>query len=86
MLGKTTVKTKLSFVALVVVMMMIVPASAFAGHGGSSSPELEVVGRFNPFGGVDGLTTDVWAYGNYAYIGSFDQPFCSTRRDRRAGD
>jgi hypothetical protein len=77
MLGKTTVKTKLSFVALVVVMMMIVPASAFAGHGGSSSPELEVVGRFNPFGGVDGLTTDVWAYGNYAYIGSFDQPFCS---------
>ena len=46
-----------------------------ATHGGSASAELNVVGQFEiP---VDGLTTDVWAYGNYAYVGSFDEPFCS---------
>jgi hypothetical protein len=46
------------------------PPAAFAGHGGSASPELEVVGTFPvPH---EGLTTDVWAYGNFAYIGSFD--------------
>ncbi len=39
------------------------------------SATLDVVGRFVvPF---DDLTTDVWAHGNYAYIGSFSSPLCS---------
>ncbi len=50
-------------------------APALAGHGGSATDELNVVGQFEV--NVDGLTTDVWAYGNYAYIGSFNQPLCS---------
>lgn len=48
---------------------------ALANHGGSNSPELQVVGRLAV--PVTGLTTDVWAHGNYAYIGSFNQPLCS---------
>lgn len=74
---RTSRKARLMLVSILLIVAMIVPASASAGHGGSKSPELEVVGHFNPFGGVDGLTTDVWALGNYAYLGSFQEPFCS---------
>jgi hypothetical protein len=51
-----------------------------AGHGGSSSPELTVVGHLTaaemgiPFGEN---VTDVWAHGNYAYLGTFDDIRCS---------
>ena len=72
--------TRFAFVGVLLIAAMIIPASASAGHGGSRSPELEVVGHFDPFPGahtVDGLTTDVWALGNFAYLGSFDEPFCS---------
>ena len=51
-------------------------SSAWAGHGGSLSPELTVVGKLDlelPGENV----TDVWAYGNYAYLGTFDDQFCS---------
>lgn len=52
-----------------------------AGLGGSPSPELNVVGGpvpvgFAAFGFPDSIT-DVWALGNYAYLGTFDQPICS---------
>lgn len=70
-------KAKLAFVVVILVVSLLLPNVVLASHGGSNSKELEVVGHFNPFGGVDGLTTDVWALGNYAYIGSFDVPFCS---------
>lgn len=51
-------------------------ASAQATHGGSASPELEVIGRFDP--GLPGENvTDVWAHGNYAYLGTFDDIVCS---------
>jgi len=70
-------RTRLTLVGVLLMVAMIVPASASAGHGGSRSAELEVVGHFNPFGGVDGLTTDVWALGNFAYLGSYQEPFCS---------
>ena len=52
------------------------PVPGLAGHGGSSSPELEVVGQLDlrlPGENV----TDVWAYGNYAYLGTFDDVNCS---------
>lgn len=58
-----------ALLAMTLAMSLSLPA-AFAGHGGSSSPELEVVGTFSvPH---EGLTTDVWAFGNHAYLGSFD--------------
>ena len=50
-------------------------SSAWAGHPAGSSPELDVVGQFDV--PIEGLTTDVWALGNYAYIGSFSTQFCS---------
>lgn len=70
-------RSKFVILAAILIVALVLPNIALATHGGSGSPELEVVGQFNPFGGVDGLTTDVWALGNYAYIGSFDLPFCS---------
>lgn len=70
------------------VMLVAASASAAVAHdppdtGGTGEPlpptsqELEVLGNYNPLGGVEGLTTDVWAHGNYAYLGSFQNPFCS---------
>ncbi|MDH3920325.1 MAG: hypothetical protein OEU25_19350, partial [Rhodospirillales bacterium] len=56
------------------------PQSAWADHGGSSSPELTVVGQLSAAGlGIPGgeNVTDVWAYGNYAYLGTFDDIACS---------
>ena len=50
-------------------------SSAWAGHLPGSSPELDVVGQFEVL--IEDLTTDVWALGNYAYIGSFSSPICS---------
>lgn len=74
---KTNTILRMSSVIILTFVLAFSTTMASASHGGSSSPELQVVGQFNPFGGVDGLTTDVWAYGNYAYLGSFDEPFCS---------
>jgi hypothetical protein len=54
---------------------VIAASPAWATHVGSASPELTVVGQY-PIP-VTGLTSDVWAYGNYAYLGSFDEPLCS---------
>lgn len=69
-------KRNIAIAGLLVIVALIIPTLASADHGGSSSPQLDVVGQ-HPVP-VAGLTTDVWAYGNYAYIGSFNQPFCST--------
>ena len=50
-------------------------ADGGASGAGSTSPELNFVGMFDvPF---DDLTSDVWAHGNFAYLGSFTQPECS---------
>ncbi len=53
---------------------------AAATHGGSPSPELTVVGQL-PVGlasfGLDGSVSDVWAFGDYAYVSSFDEPVCT---------
>ena len=53
---------------------------AMASHGGSSSTELNVVGQL-PIEdlGIPGgeNVTDVWAQGNYAYLGTFDDIVCS---------
>lgn len=61
--------------SLFALMASLAAAPAGAGHGGSPSPELAVVGQFPVE--IEGLTTDVWAHGNFAYMGSFDQPLCS---------
>ena len=54
-------------------------ADGGASGAGSTSPELNVVGMFKVQFEVEteDLTSDVWAFGNYAYLGSFSQPFCS---------
>ncbi|MDH5409798.1 MAG: hypothetical protein OEY16_00305 [Alphaproteobacteria bacterium] len=55
-------------------------APALASHGGSPSPELNVVGQLSTAGlGIPGgdNVTDVWALGNYAYLGTFDEGVCS---------
>ncbi len=53
-------------------------------QGSKTKPTLELVGRFVFDFDGDGLAdpgkrsiTDVWAFGNYAYVGTSDQPFCS---------
>lgn len=67
-------KTKFALVGLLLLAILLIPMSALA-HEPSESPGLNVVGQFEV--NVEDLTTDVWAYGNYAYIGSFSQPECS---------
>ncbi len=65
---------------LVLIVAMIAPAVVLAGHGGSGSPELDIVGHLSASDlGIPGgeNITDVWAYGNYAYLGTFDDIVCS---------
>ena len=52
---------------------------ARATHGGSSSDELTVVSHLDSFDNpiFNGLVSDVWAFGDYAYLGSFFEPICS---------
>lgn len=65
-------------------LVVVIGSPARANHGGSDSPELVVLGHLDfdtddndatPPG--DGTISDVWAFDNYAYLGSFDEPFCS---------
>lgn len=45
-------------------------------HGGSASPTLDLVGQLDL--GLPGENvTDVWAHGNYAYLGTFEDLACS---------
>jgi hypothetical protein len=67
-------------VVCVLLVALLVPSAVLADHGGSGSPELNIVGQLSaadmgvPFGEN---VTDVWAYGNYAYLGTFDDVACS---------
>ena len=61
--------------ALALLAGAVAAVPAQAGHPAGSSPELTVVGQFEV--NLDDLTSDVWALGNYAYLGSFSSPFCS---------
>lgn len=68
-------KLKYFTVAMLLLLMLIAPMPVLA-HGGGDSPELNVVGHIDlelPGENV----TDVWAYGNYAYLGTFDDIACS---------
>jgi len=62
-------------------LTVLAPLSVSAHDGGDPVPapagsaHLDVLGQFEV--NVPGLTTDVWALGNYAYLGSFSDPFCS---------
>ena len=60
-------------------LLFALPASATHSDQVPPEPEpsatLDLVGQLDvPY---DGLTSDVWALGNYAYLGSFSSPFCS---------
>lgn len=72
-----TTRTRMGTILLIVAMLSVLTVSAVGAHEGegggdpipSDSEELEVLGTFEV--PVEGLTTDVWAYGDYAYMGSF---------------
>ncbi len=65
-----------SLIGAIPVALALSPAVALAGHGGSASPELNVVSTLDL--GLPGENvTDVWAHGNYAYLGTFDDLVCS---------
>ncbi len=60
--------------------LQLAAGPAWAGHAGATSPDLTVVGQLSatdlgiPFGEN---VTDVWAHGEYAYLGTFDDIVCS---------
>ena len=75
---------RLLFILLTIaalILVVLAPLSATAHDPGdpvpapSTSAHLDVLGQYEV--DVPGLTSDVWALGNYAYIGSFSSPFCS---------
>ncbi len=74
-------RKKVIFILTLLMVALTVPTVAFATHSGQNPPEpepsptLDLLGQFEV--NIDGLTTDVWAHGNYAYIGSFSNPLCS---------
>lgn len=73
-------RKKILAIFTVLIMTMLLPGLAFANHGGSSSSELDVVGHISAaeLGAFFGDNiTDVWAYGNYAYLGTFDDIACT---------
>lgn len=67
---------KVVFVGILLLAALLVPLSAVADHGGSSSAQLIQVGALD-LGLPGDNVTDVWAYGNYAYLGTFDEGACS---------
>ncbi len=69
-------RRKIVAIFSILLVALLVPSLALADHGGSGSPELDVVGHLDL--GLPGENvTDVWAYGNYAYLGTFDDLVCS---------
>ena len=71
-------------VAAALSLILFSAGSPAASHPGGTSPELTVLGHLAFDNDGDGLAdpgrgsiTDVWAYGNYAYVGAFDEPICS---------
>jgi hypothetical protein len=77
---KTSFSSLLSASALTAALVLGLAATpALATHTAQGeaepSPTLDLVGQFVV--DIPGLTTDVWALGNYAYIGSFHNPECS---------
>ena len=49
---------------------------AAATHDGITSPDLNVVGQL-PLSLGAGSISDIWAFGDYAYVGSFYEPVCT---------
>ena len=74
-------KAKVVAIGLLLLLLTIAPSDAFATHSDQNPPEpepsatLELLGQYVV--DLDGHTTDVWALGNYAYIGAFHNPVCS---------
>jgi hypothetical protein len=80
MRGRNRKRRRTTVVVGALLLALLVPGVALADHGGSGSPELPVVSQLNAAGlGIPGgeNVTDVWAYGNYAYLGTFDDIACS---------
>ena len=70
-------KMKFLLVGALLLALVFIPMSALADHGGSSSASLDVVGHLDLEDVPGENITDVWALGNYAYLGTFDDVACS---------
>ncbi len=74
-------RLQVSFAALSLMLVVLVAAPATATHSDQDPPEpepsatLDLLGQFEV--NLDGHTTDVWALGDYAYLGAFHNPVCS---------
>ena len=65
-----TKRNKLVIVGFFLILILALPAMVTASHGGSSSTELNFVSQLDL--GIPGENvTDVWAYGNHAYLGTW---------------
>jgi hypothetical protein len=55
------------------------PSDAADGHvPANTNYGFEVIGQDTLAGVADGLYTDVWSHDGYAYVGTFQEPVCST--------
>lgn len=70
-------EARLAAVGGALLLLLALAAPAGADHGGSGSPELDVVGQLDLAQVPGANITDVWAHGNYAYLGTFDEGACS---------
>ena len=71
-----TASLRRSALAFCIQGALLVPAIGVANHGGSGTPTLDVVSHL-PLELPGENVTDVWAYGNHAYLGTFDDIVCS---------
>jgi hypothetical protein len=69
-------KTRFVLIAILSLVAVLTPLATSADHGGSGSAQLTQVGAIDLDLPGDNVT-DVWAYGDYAYLGTFDEGACS---------
>lgn len=62
--------------AALLLALTLISAPAGANHGGSPSTTLDLVGELDLELPGENIT-DVWAFGNHAYLGTFDDIVCS---------
>ena len=70
-------RTRIASFVISLLLTASLATPAAGEHGGSASPELDVVGQLDLDQVPGSNVTDVWAFGNYAYLGTFDEGACS---------
>lgn len=70
-------RTRIASLVLSLLLTASLATPAAGEHGGSASPQLDVVGQLDLEQVPGSNVTDVWAFGNYAYLGTFQEGACS---------